>query len=74
MSNTLITPVKVLRESLRILHNNLAFTKGVNREYSDEFAQSGGKVGQSVNVRKPNRYYVSDGQSLDVQDTSEEYV
>lgn len=74
MSNTIITPVKVLRESLRILHNNLAFSKGVNKEYSKEFAQEGAKVGQTVNVRKPNRYYVSDGAALDVQNTVEEYV
>lgn len=74
MSNSIITPVKVLRESLRILHNNLAFTKGVNREYSKEFAVEGAKVGQTVNVRKPNRYYVSDGAALDVQNTVEEYV
>ena len=32
------------------------------------------KVGQTVNVRKPNKYYVSDGASINIQDTSEEYV
>jgi DNA-binding MltR family transcriptional regulator len=40
MSNTLITPTQVLREALRVLHNNLVFVKNVNKQYSKEFAIS----------------------------------
>ena len=71
MSNTLLTPTQVLRESLRVLHNNLVFVKNVNKEYSKEFAISGAKVGTTVNVRLPNQYYVSKQTALQAQNTTE---
>lgn len=73
-SNTLLTPVQITRKSLAILHNNLVFTRGVNRQYSQEFGKVGAKIGSTVNVRKPNRYYVRTGQAAAPQATSETYV
>lgn len=70
-SNTLLTPTMVLREALRILHNNLVFAKTLNREYSDEFAISGAKIGTTANVRLPNQYYVTSGPNLAAQNTVE---
>lgn len=74
MANSLLTISMITREALRILHNNLTFTKGVNRQYDDKFAQSGAKIGSSLDIRLPNRYVVTDGATLDVQDTDEEVV
>lgn len=74
MANQLLTITMITRESLRILHNNLVFAKGVNRNYSSEFGQTGAKIGTSLNIRKPNRYYVSSGRTLQVQDTQEDYL
>lgn len=74
MSNTLLTPVQITREALRVLHNNLVFLKGVNRQYSDEFAIRGAKIGSTCNVRKPNKYFVRRGAVMKTQGTKEEYV
>ena len=78
MSNSFLSPTVIAKEILRILHNNLTFTKGVNRQYDSSFANSGitvsGKAGPSLRVRKPNRYTVTDGAALVVQDNVEEYV
>ena len=74
MANTLLTPVQITREGLRVLHNNLVFLKGVNRQYSDEFAQRGAKIGSTVNVRKPNKYFVRKGPVMQTQGTTETYV
>lgn len=78
MSNSLLSPTAVTKEFLRILHNNLAFTKGVNRQYNSDFANSGatmsGKIGPSLRVRKPNRYTVRTGAAINVQDQTEDYV
>lgn len=74
MANTLLTPVQITREALRVLHNNLVFLKGINRQYSSEFAQRGAKIGSTVNVRKPNKYFVRKGSVMQTQGTSEEYV
>lgn len=72
--NTLLTISMITREALRILENNLAFTKRVNRQYDDKFAIEGAKIGYVVNARKPVRYIVATGQALALQDATETQV
>ena len=74
MPNTWLTVSMITREALRVLHNNLVAAKGVNRQYSSEFAQTGAKIGTTLNVRKPNRYFVRSGAPIQVQNTSETYA
>lgn len=74
MSNTILTPTAVTREAMRILHQNLVFAKNVNRQYDDSFAQSGGKIGDSLKIRLPNQYTVRTGKTIQTQDTSETSV
>ena len=71
MANDILTPTAVTREALRILHNNLEFTKGVDRQYDDSFAKSGAKIGDSLKIRLPNKFNVRTGKTLDAQDTNE---
>lgn len=72
MANTLLTPTKITREALRILHNNLVFTRNVNRQYDDQFAQSGAKIGTTLKVRKPNQFTIRTGAVMNAQDVTEE--
>jgi hypothetical protein len=72
--NTLLTISMITREALRILENNLAFTKRINRQYDDKFAIEGAKIGYVVNARKPVRYTVATGQALSLQDATETQV
>lgn len=71
MANTLLTPDQITRKFLQVLHNKLVLTRTVNRQYDDSFAQSGAKIGDTLRIRLPNRYVVSDGATLVVQDTNE---
>ena len=64
----------ITKEALRILKNNLGFTKGVNRQYDDQFANAGAKIGSVINIRKPVRYVVSNGSALVIQDVQDQYV
>lgn len=73
-ANSIITATGLAKESLRVLHNELAFLKNVNKQYSKEFAVSGAKIGSTLNVRMPNRYYVSHQTALQSQATEEETV
>jgi hypothetical protein len=74
MSNTLLNTSKILDKSLMILENNLAFTSRVNKEYSDEFAVKGAKIGSTVNVRKPVRFVGTSGPALAVENVVETVV
>ena len=56
MSNQLLTDAKITYRAMEVLENSLTFTKRVNREYDDSFAQKGAKIGDTVNARKPVRY------------------
>lgn len=74
MSNTNLTISMITREALMVLENNLTFAKGVNREYDDQFAQSGAKIGDTLNIRKPARYVGRSGTALSVEDHTETSV
>jgi hypothetical protein len=68
MPNTLLTIDMITREALRILENNLTFTKQCNRQFDESFGISGAKIGDTLRIRKPARYTVRSGAALAVQD------
>lgn len=74
MSNSLLTISMITKESLRILKNELGFSKGVNRQYDDQFAKAGAKIGSVINIRKPVRYTVTNGAALNIQDVTDQSV
>lgn len=74
MANSLRTPTEITRESLRILHQKLNFVGNVKRDYDDRFARDGAKIGDTLQIRLPNQYTVTDGATLGTQDTVEQKV
>lgn len=68
MANTILTPLQITREGLRILHGNLSLIGSANRQYDDRFAVSGAKIGQTLNIRMPPKYTVRTGATLSAQD------
>lgn len=68
MANSILTPTMITREALRVLHQKCNFIGNVNRQYDDKFAQTGAKIGTSVNVRMPSKYTVRTGAALSAQD------
>lgn len=67
MANALITPTTIAREALMQLDNNLVVAKTVYRDYDREYR----KVGDTVNVRRPVQFTVTDGAVANVQDVEE---
>lgn len=74
MSNTLLTIGMITRETLRVLENELTFTRQINRSYDSQFAKTGAKIGNVLNVRLPVRFNYSQGQGLILQDLTESSV
>jgi hypothetical protein len=74
MANTLATPTWVTREVARGYINSIKFIANVNRSYDDQYVQSGAKVGYTVNARIPQRFTVTDGQSLQQQNIFDQTV
>jgi hypothetical protein len=74
LANNLLTISQITNEGLMVLENDLCFADHVNRQYADQFALSGAKIGYTVNVRKPPRYIGVTGPALSVEDTNETYI
>ncbi|MEE9540455.1 MAG: P22 phage major capsid protein family protein, partial [Candidatus Thorarchaeota archaeon] len=71
MANSILTPLMITREALRILHGKLSFVGNVNRQYDDRFAKTGAKIGTTLNIRMPPKYTVRTGASASYQDHTE---
>ena len=74
MTQQLLTMSYITNESLVVLENELVIANCVERQYSDEFAQTGAKVGNTVNIRRPPRYKGTYGPPLNVEDTFEQSI
>lgn len=72
MPNSLLTINMITREAVRLWKNSNAFLQNVDMQYDDSFAVSGAKIGNSLRIRLPNDFTVTDGPGLSVQDTSEQ--
>ena len=65
--NALLTPALISKETLTILTNNLVAASKVNRQFENQFV----KIGTTLTVRKPNRFTVTLGPALKIQDITE---
>jgi hypothetical protein len=68
VANNLLTNLIITREAARVLHQEGTFLQNVNREYRDEFARSGAKAGETINMRLPSRYKVRTNATFAGQD------
>ena len=73
-NNNLLTISMITNEALRVLQNQLVFTRAVSRQYDDKFAIEGAKIGTTVNLRKPPRYVGRTGPALQIESSVETYV
>ncbi|GAC1679890.1 MAG: hypothetical protein NVS9B2_30800 [Steroidobacteraceae bacterium] len=73
MANTLLDMSYITNKALVVLENELVIANRVTREYSNEFAQTGAKIGNIVSIRRPPRYKGTYGAPLNVEDTNETY-
>lgn len=74
MANQLLTISMITREALRVLENNLVFTKHVRRDFDENYGRAGAKIGTVLNIRKPPRYIGRVGQGLQIEDATETSV
>jgi hypothetical protein len=66
-TNALLTPSLITKETLVMLENNLVAAGKVNRQFENQFV----KIGNAITVRKPNRFTVTSGPGLSIQNISE---
>lgn len=66
-ANSTLTPSIISKETLVMLENNLVAAGKVNRQFENQFV----KIGSTLTIRKPNRFKVTSGPGLALQDVVE---
>jgi hypothetical protein len=66
-TNSLLSPSIIAKETLAILENNLVAAGKVNRQFENQF----NKIGNTITVRKPNKFTVTSGPGLSIQNVTE---
>jgi hypothetical protein len=72
MSNTLLNIDMITRSAVALFKNTNYYMQSLNTQYDSMFAIDGAKIGDSVRIRLPNDYVVTDGPALSAQDTVEQ--
>lgn len=65
MANTLLTTDMIADKALDILTQKLCFIPSINRSYDNSFAQTGGKIGDTLHVRVPQHGVIRKGRVMD---------
>jgi hypothetical protein len=69
MANALLTPTVIAKRALMNLDNELVMGNLVYRDYESEFGPT--KIGDTVTIRRPIDFSVTDGATLNLQDITE---
>lgn len=72
MANSLLTINMITNEAVRLFSQTNAFLRRVNRQYDDQFARTGAKIGNTLRIRLPNDYVVNTGPAITPQGTNEQ--
>ena len=62
----------ITNEAVRLFTQSNAFLRTVSRQYDDQFARTGAKIGSTLRVRLPNDYTVTTGPAITPQGTNEQ--
>lgn len=65
MANQLLTTSLITREILSALRQKFTFLRRINMEYSDKFAVTGAKIGDTLSIRVPTNQEVRTGRIMD---------
>jgi len=71
MANSILTDSIITRAAVRLFINSNNFLQNINRQYDDQFAVDGAKIGTQLRIRLPNDYVVTSGPAASIQDTTE---
>lgn len=74
MANNLLTVSMITRKAVMVFTNTNQFIKRINRQYDNQYANEGEKIGSVLRIRLPNDYTVSTGPAFQPQDTAETQV
>lgn len=73
-TNELLTADIIVKEGLSIFKNSAPFFQTINRQYDKTYEVAGAKVGDTIRIKRPQRYSMRTGKTAVVQGTNEQSV
>ncbi|MDA5337808.1 hypothetical protein LRM36_05190 [Stenotrophomonas maltophilia] len=74
MANQFLNTQLITREILSVLRQKLTFLRKINMEYKSEFAVTGAKIGDTVNIRVPTHAKIRSGRIMDASNMVDKTV
>jgi P22 coat protein - gene protein 5 len=74
MANTYLTIDMITNEAVMLFLNSNLFIMNMDRQYDDQFAVDGAKIGDTLRIRLPSDFTVNDGPAMQLQDNTQQYT
>lgn len=74
MANTYLTIDMITAEAVRLFKNSNMFVMNMDTQYDSQFAVDGAKIGDTLRIRLPSDFIVTDGPAMQLQDNTQQFT
>lgn len=74
MPNTYLTIDMITKEAVRLFKNSNLFIKNIDTQYDSQFAIDGAKIGDTLRIRLPSDFIVTEGPAMQLQSNTQQYT
>src|SRR5258706_8823441 len=74
MGNTYLTIDMITAEAVMLFKNSNLFIMNMDTQYDDQFAIDGAKIGDTLRIRLPSDFIVTDGPAMQLQDNTQQFT
>lgn len=64
----------ITAEAVMLFKNSNLFIMNMDTQYDDQFARDGAKIGDTLRIRLPSDFVVTDGPAMQLQDNTQQYT
>jgi len=72
--NTFLTIDMITKEAVRLFKNSNMFIMNMDTQYDKMFAIDGAKIGDTLRIRLPSDFIVTDGPAMQLQDNNQQFT
>jgi hypothetical protein len=74
MANVYLTVDSITAEAVRLFKNSNMFIMNMDTQYDSQFAIDGAKIGDTLRIRLPSDFIVTDGPAMQLQDNTQQFT
>ena len=74
MANVYLTIDMITAEAVMLFKNSNLFIMNMDTQYDDQFAIDGAKIGDTLRIRLPSDFIVTDGPAMQLQDNTQQFT